>query len=279
LKLTKTSVSTLHNGVEIPRIGLGTWQITGKYAYKAVKWALEAGYRHIDTALFYKNEAEVGRAIRESEIDREDIFVTSKLWNADQGYESALQAIDKTLDNLGFDYVDLYLIHWPVPDKRVESWKALEHIYEEQEKVRAIGVSNFMILHLEELLPEAAIVPMVNQVEFTPFLYLEELKQLCEDYDIQVEAYSPLTHGKKLDNPTLVELGKKYDKQPAQILIRWGLQQDVVEIPKSSTKAHIQANIDVFDFELSSDDMKQLNSLHANYRAGGWDPTSSRRWH
>ncbi|MGC9357760.1 MAG: aldo/keto reductase [Anaerolineae bacterium] len=287
-KLTIESTVTLNNGVEIPRFGLGTWQIRdGRPVRRAIEWALEAGYRLIDTAAMYGNERGVGQAVKQSGIPREEIFVTTKLWNNDHGYEPALRAFDESMRKLGLDYVDLYLIHWPVSGLRAETWRALEEIYEEG-RARAIGVSNYTIRHLEDLLGGAGTapaanhpsssgrsptVPAVNQVEFHPWLYQKDLLDYCVEHDILLEAYSPLTKGRRLDNPALRELAEAYGKSPAQILIRWALQHDIVVIPKSDDKEHIQENTDVFDFEISERDMCRLDDLDENYHCT-WDPTS-----
>ncbi|MGB9770816.1 MAG: aldo/keto reductase [Candidatus Kapaibacteriota bacterium] len=262
---------TLNNGVKIPLLGLGTYLMKpGNETYNACLWALEVGYRHIDTAAFYKNESDVGKAIRDSGINRQDVFITTKIWNDDQGYENTLKAVDRSLHLLGFDYVDLILIHWPVPKLRKETWKALERVYDEG-LCSAIGVSNYTISHLQELFNYANVIPVVNQVEFSPFLYQKELLEFCENNNIKIEAYSPLARGRKFDHPLLVELSKKYDKTPAQIMIRWALQIGTIVIPKSSKKERIIENASVFDFEISSEDMKRLNSLHEGYRVA-WNP-------
>ena len=273
MTLTIESTTTLNNGVEMPMLGLGTWQIRdGQPVRRAIEWALEAGYRHIDTAAMYGNERGVGQAVRESGIPREEIFVTTKLWNDDHGYDQALRAFDESLRNLDLDYVDLYLIHWPVPGTRKETWRALEKIHKEG-RAKAIGVSNYTIRHIEDLLGSAEVAPTVNQVEFHPWLYQQDLLEYCREHEIQLEAYSPLTKGNRLDNPRVGEIAEKYGKSPAQILIRWALEHDVVVIPKSSDKQHIQDNADVFDFEISEEDMCRLDDLDEDYRCT-WDPTS-----
>jgi diketogulonate reductase-like aldo/keto reductase len=272
MTLTIESTLTLNNDVEMPRLGIGTWQIRdGRPVRRALKWAFEAGYRHIDTAAMYGNERGVGQAIRESAIPREDIFVTTKLWNTDHGYDNALRAFDKSLQRLGFDYVDLYLIHWP-SGQRAETWRALERIYEEG-RARAIGVSNYTIRHLEDLFTTANVAPAVNQVEFHPWLYQKDLLDYCNEHGIVLEAYSPLTKGERLGDPALQKFAEKYDKSPAQILIRWVLQHDMVVIPKSSNPDHIRANADVFDFKISEEDMCHIDAFDENYHCT-WDPTS-----
>ncbi len=264
----------LNNGVEMPIFGLGTFQSrSGKETQKAVLCALEAGYRLIDTAAMYGNEEDVGEALRKSGIPREEIFITTKLWNTDHGYDKALAAFETSRKKLGLSYVDLYLIHWPVEGLRTESWRALETLLEEG-KCWAIGVSNYMTHHLEELLNNSSTVPAVNQVEFSPYLYQEDLLEFCRAHDIQLEAYSPLTKGHKLKDQKLVAIASKYSKSPAQILIRWALQKEVVVIPKSSRKDRILENADVFDFTISPEDMKVLDSFNEDLRTS-WDPSTA----
>lgn len=262
---------TLNNGVKIPILGLGTYLMKpGEETYQACLWAFEVGYRHIDTAAFYKNEADVGRAVRDSGLNRKDVFVTTKIWNDDQGYDKTLKAVERSLNLLGFDYIDLVLIHWPMPKLRKDTWKALEKCYDEG-VCASIGVSNYTINHLQELFNYANVIPVVNQVEFSPFLYQRELQEFCEENQIKIEAYSPLARGRKFDHPTIVELSKKYNKTPAQIMIRWALQVGTIVIPKSSKKERIKENADVFDFTISSHDMEKLNSLNEGYRVA-WNP-------
>jgi len=263
----------LSNGVEMPIFGLGTFQMrSGKETQQAVLAALEAGYRLIDTAQMYGNEEDVGIALKESGIPREEVFITTKLWNSEHGYQKALNACEESLEKLGLPYVDLYLIHWPVQGLRNETWKAMETLLEKG-KCRAIGVSNYMIRHLEELLAISDTVPAVNQVEFSPYLYLKDLLEFCRSHKIQLEAYSPLTKGHKLSDPKLEAIAKGYSKTPAQILIRWVLQKEVVVIPKSSHRERILENAEVFDFEISPEDMKLLDSFNQNMRTS-WDPTT-----
>ena len=272
MTLTIESTLTLNNDVEMPRLGIGTWQIRdGRPVRRTLEWAFEAGYRHVDTAAMYGNERGVGRAIRESEIPREEMFVTTKLWNSDHGYDNALRAFDESMQRLSLETVDLYLIHWPVSGQRAETWRALERIYEEG-RARAIGVSNYTIRHLEDLFTTANVAPAVNQVEFHPWLYQKDLLDYCNEHDIVLEAYSPLTKGERLDDPELQKFAEKYDKSPAQILIRWVLQHDMVVIPKSSNPDHIRANADVFDFEISEQDMCRIDAFDENYHCT-WDPT------
>ncbi|MEO1656025.1 MAG: aldo/keto reductase, partial [Bacteroidota bacterium] len=249
---------TLHNGVKMPYLGLGVWKSQdGQEVIQAIHWALEAGYRHIDTAKIYNNEEGVGQAVRESELPREDIFVTSKVWNSDQGYESTLWAFEASLKRLGLDYLDLYLIHWPVNGKYKDTWKALEKLYKE-ERIRAIGVSNFLQHHLEDLMRDSEIVPMVNQMEFHPRLLQAHLLKFCQDHQIIYEAWSPLMQGKIFDIEEMQGLAQKYDKSIAQIVLRWNLQKGVITIPKSVKKERIIANAQLFDFELSEEDMEAI---------------------
>lgn len=227
---------TLNNGISMPILGLGVWKTkSGKECKEAVLNALEAGYRHIDTARIYDNEKDVGQAIRESGIPRKEIFITTKLWNADQGPDKTRKALENSLDKLGIDFVDLYLIHFPVTSKRMDSWKELEKVYHDK-LCKAIGVSNYTITHLGELLKDSQITPAVNQVEFHPFLNQIHLLEYCKKHKIQLEAYSPLAHGQKIEDPTISKIAQKYDKTPAQILIRWAIEQKIVVIPKSTQK-------------------------------------------
>jgi len=262
----------LNNGVLIPRLGLGVYQSAqGKETESAVAYALEIGYRLIDTASAYGNEADVGRAVKFSGISRADLFITTKVWNSDQGYENTLNAFDDSLAKLDMDYVDLYLIHWPATATRLETWRALEQIYR-QGRCRAIGISNFLVEHIKELLSEYKVVPVVNQVEFSPFLYQKKLFDFCERKGIKLEAYSPLTQGKKLSNRTVVRIGKKYGKSPAQVLIRWAMQHGLIVIPKSVHRSRVKENFEVFDFEIAHEDMADLDKLDSGFRTC-WDPT------
>ncbi|EKN97063.1 MULTISPECIES: aldo/keto reductase [Leptospira] len=262
----------LNNGISMPILGLGVWKTkSGKECKEAVLNALEAGYRHIDTARIYDNEVDVGQAIRESGIPRKEIFITTKLWNADQGSDKTRKALENSLDRLGIDFVDLYLIHFPVTSKRMDSWKELEKLYHDK-LCKAIGVSNYTIIHLTELLKNSQITPAVNQVEFHPFLNQIHLLEYCKKHKIQLEAYSPLAHGQKIEDPTIAKIAQKYDKTPAQILIRWAIEQKIVVIPKSIKKERIIENSKVFDFAISEEDMKILNSLDEDFRTC-WDPS------
>ena len=261
----------LRNGVKMPYLGLGVFQTKeGREVVQAVGDALSVGYRHIDTAALYGNEKGVGEAIRGSGIPRKDIFVTSKVWNSDQGYDSTLRAFDKSLKLLGFDTLDLYLVHWPVKGKFIETWRALEKIYEAK-RVRAIGVSNFLQHHLEELLPHCRHVPMVNQMEFHPYLVQQDLIEYCQAKGIQYEAWSPLMQGRITKVRELLALAEKYKKDVAQIVLRWDLQKGVVTIPKSVHKERIIRNSRFFDFEISPADMKAIDSLDRHERVGA-DP-------
>jgi diketogulonate reductase-like aldo/keto reductase len=262
----------LSNEVQMPIFGLGTYQMqNGKETYQAVLYALQIGYRLIDTAKMYGNEKDVGEALRKSGIHRKEVFITTKLWNSDHGYQSTIDACNRSLKALGFSYLDLYLIHWPVGGLRNETWKAMEYLLKTK-KCRAIGVSNYMIWHLEELLENSSTTPAVNQVEFSPYLYQKDLLEFCRSHNIQLEAYSPLTKGHKLKDPKLMAIASKYSKTSAQILIRWALQHQVVVIPKSSRKERIRENSEVFDFSISTEDMKVLDSFNQGLRTS-WDPS------
>ncbi|MBK5427307.1 aldo/keto reductase [Bacillus mycoides] len=266
------SKTTLHNGVEMPWFGLGVFKVEdGPELVEAVKVAIKEGYRSIDTAAIYGNEKAVGEGIRagikEAGISREDLFITSKVWNADQGYETTLTAYEESLKKLELDYLDLYLVHWPVEGKYKDSWRALETLYKE-ERVRAIGVSNFQIHHLQNVMKDAEIKPMINQVEYHPRLTQKELQAFCKEQGIQMEAWSPLMQGQLLDNETLQEVADKYGKTTAQIILRWDLQNEVVTIPKSTKEQRIIANANIFDFELTKEDMEKIDALNQNHRVG-----------
>ena len=262
--LTLKSQARLNNEVEIPRLGLGVYQSPpGITTKRVVKYALNIGYRHIDTASLYGNEADVAMALRENGLGREEVFITTKVWNNDQGYDSTLRACDGSLRRLGLTYVDLYLIHWPVQGMSEDTWRAMVRLYQES-KARAIGVSNYEIRDLKELLENTDVTPAVNQVEFHPFLYQQDLLQFCEKNKIQLEAYSPLTRAQRLNHPNLLAVAKKYDKTSAQVLIRWSLQHGLVVIPKSIHEERIRQNSEIFDFQLKPEDMKLLDSLNEN---------------
>ncbi|MDN9010631.1 aldo/keto reductase [Brevibacillus laterosporus] len=259
--------ATLANGVIKPWLGLGVYKADdGAEVEQAIRLAFEAGYRSVDTAAIYENEAGVGKAIRDSKILREEIFVTTKVWNTEQGYESTLQAFDASLQKLGLDYIDLYLVHWPVPGKYKETWRALETLYKKG-LVRSIGVSNFHIHHLEDLLSVCEVKPMLNQIEMHPYLIQKELRQYCEQRGIYVEAWRPLMRG-NLEVPLLQEMAERYQKTPAQIVLRWDLQHNVLVIPKSVKKERIIENAGLFDFELTAADMALLDGLNRNQRFG-----------
>lgn len=259
---------TLNNGIEMPYLGLGVYlSEDGQEVVNMVKWALEAGYRHIDTASVYDNEAGVGQGVEESPVSREDIFMVSKVWNSEQGYDSTLKAFDDSLDRLKMDYLDLYLVHWPVAGKYKDTWKALERLYREK-RIRSIGVSNFMQHHLEELLKSAEIVPMVNQMEFHPFLVQQDLMDFCKTNHIQYEAWAPMMQGRIFGMDSFQELAAKYHKSIAQIVLRWDLQKGVITIPKSSKRERIVGNADIFDFELSEEDVAYLDRLDRGQRFG-----------
>ncbi|MCM3790013.1 aldo/keto reductase [Domibacillus indicus] len=264
---------TLHNGVKMPWMGLGVFKVTeGEEVVESVKAAIRNGYISIDTAAIYKNEEGVGQGIRESGVPREDLFVTSKVWNSDQGYETTLQAFETSLNKIGLDYLDLYLIHWPGVDKYKDTWKALEKLYKDG-RVRAIGVSNFQIHHLQELMSDCEIKPMVNQVEFHPHLTQKELLAFCKNEGIQMEAWSPLKQGQLLNELVLTDIAHKHNKSVAQVILRWDLQHEVVTIPKSIKEHRIIENADIFDFELTQEDMEKIDALNQDSRAGSHPDT------
>ncbi|HSO33030.1 MAG TPA: aldo/keto reductase [Labilithrix sp.] len=270
-----TAALPLRSGGAIPQVGLGVWQSArGDVTKNAVLAALRLGYRHVDTARIYGNEADVGAAVRESGIPRAQLFVTTKLWNDDQGYDAALAAFDRSLAKLGLDYVDLYLIHWPVAGKRKDSWRALEKLKADG-RARHIGVSNFLVPHLEELLGDAKELPAVNQIEVHPFLQHRETRAFCKKHEIVVEAYSPLTRGQKLDDPAISAVGKRVGRSNAQVLLRWGVQHGLVVLPKSTHEKRIAENADLFDFTLDGEAMAALDALDAG-EATGWDPRTQR---
>ncbi len=259
---------TLRNNVAMPYFGLGVYlSEDGQEVINAIHYALDAGYRHIDTASFYNNEVGVGQAIAESKVPRSEIFTVSKVWNADQGYEQTLKAFDESLLRLKLDYLDLYLVHWPVAGKYKDTWSALERLYREK-RVRAIGVSNFMQHQLEDLMESAEVVPMVNQMEFHPYLVQQNLIDFCAKHQIQYEAWSPMMQGRVFDIPEFQTLARTYDKTVAQIILRWNLQKGVITIPKSSKKERIIANANIFDFELSQETMSFLDELDKGQRFG-----------
>ncbi|MCH1624462.1 aldo/keto reductase [Fredinandcohnia quinoae] len=264
--------TTLHNGVNMPWLGLGVFKVEeGPELVNAVKTAITHGYRSVDTAAIYGNEEGVGKGIqeglKETGLSREELFVTSKVWNADLGYESTIAAYETSLKKLGLEYLDLYLIHWPVEGKYKEAWRALETLYKEG-RVKAIGVSNFQIHHLEDLMKDAEIKPMVNQVERHPRLTQKELQAFCQDNGIQLEAWSPLMQGQLLDNDVLQGIADKHSKSVAQIILRWDLQHGVVTIPKSTKEHRIVENANLFDFELTKEEMDIIDGLNQHLRVG-----------
>jgi diketogulonate reductase-like aldo/keto reductase len=271
---TVTTVTLpLTTGKAIPIVGLGVYQSTpGAPTRDAVRIALELGYRHVDTARIYGNEADVGAAVKASGVPRDQIFVTTKLWNDDHGYDTALRALDKSLQRLGLDHVDLYLIHWPVEGKRRDSWRALETAFEDG-RARAIGVSNYLVPHLDELLGSAKHKPHVNQIELSPFLQRRATVALCKQHGIVVEAYSPLTRGERLDHPVVRAVARTAGRTAAQVLLRWGVQHGFVVLPKSVRRERIAENAALFDFELDASLMRQLDALEEDLTTG-WDPAT-----
>lgn len=258
----------LNNNVKMPIFGLGVWQMNdGKEVENSVRYALEIGYRSIDTAALYGNEKGVGNAVISSGIKRDDIFITTKVWNSDQGFDKTLKAFSESMKKLQTDYVDLYLIHWPIAEKLQSTWKALEKLYDEK-LVKAIGVSNFAINHLKELFKVSNTIPTINQFEYHPYLTQPELVKFCNENKIVVEAWAPIMKGKVNDISEVKKLSEKYNKTPAQIVLRWNLQKGIVSIPKSSRKERIFENAQIFDFNLLPEDIKILDSLNKNYRLG-----------
>ena len=266
--MVSTSTVALNNGVQMPQIGFGVFQIPpGRKTCDSVRTALQLGYRAVDTATAYGNEESVGRAIKDSGIDPEEVFVTTKLWIPDHGYDNTLRAFEESRKKLGLDKLDLYLIHWPAKADFSDTWRALERLYKDG-RIRAIGVSNFLSHHLETLLETAEVTPAVNQIEFHPFNVQPELLEFCGSHKIQVEAWSPLVRGQFFDHPLIAEIAEQHGHSPAQILIRWDLQHEVVTIPRSTREAHIRENCEVFDFELSAEDMTRLDALDEGRRIG-----------
>lgn len=263
---------TLNNGVKMPWLGLGVFRVEDSpNLVDAVKAAIKNGYRSIDGAAIYDNEVSMGKGIAEgikaAGISREDLFITSKVWNADLGYESTIKAYETSLKKLGLDYLDLYLIHWPVEGKYKDAWRALEYLYK-QGRVKAIGVSNFQVHHLENLMKDAEIKPMINQIEFHPRLTQGKVRAFCKENDIQVEAWSPLMVGKLLDNEILKEIAHNHNKSIAQIILRWDIQNGVITIPKSTNEGRIIENSQIFDFELTNEETEKINSLNQDLRVG-----------
>ncbi|MDW0111072.1 aldo/keto reductase [Sporosarcina aquimarina] len=265
---TYSETKTLANGVQMPRFGLGVYKMTdSKKTIEAIQYALQNGYRAVDTAAIYENESETGEAIRASGIPREELFITSKVWNTDQGYDQTLRAFETSLKKLELDYLDLYLTHWPVSETFVETYRAIERLYEEK-LIRVPGVSNHHIHHLEKLSVTANIAPMVNQVELHPLLTQVPLRDYCEEQNMAITSWSPLARGKLLDNPVLTEIGKAHQKTAAQVIIRWHLQSDLIVIPKSITPERILENSQIGDFVLSDEEMKMIDALNRNERTG-----------
>ncbi|HET8708682.1 MAG TPA: aldo/keto reductase [Candidatus Saccharimonadales bacterium] len=262
----------LANGQKIPAIGFGTWEVKPSDTVDAVRAAIADGYRLIDTAKIYGNEREVGEAVEFVDVPREELFITTKLWNEDQGYDSTRQAFETSMEKLGLDYLDLYLIHWPATARRSDSWRAMSELCDEG-LVKAIGVSNFTVRHLEELKSDSLPVPHVNQVEFHPFIYEQqkELLEYCKQHDILIEAYSPLSRAVKLDNEAINRIADRSGKSPSQVILRWCLQHGTVPLPRSTNPEHIKENIAVFDFELTDEDMSILDALSDGQRVT-WDP-------
>lgn len=262
---------TLNNGVEIPVLGLGTYRLgkSEQEVYNAIRSALDTGYRHIDTAAFYKNEVPIGKAIRESGVDRSEIFLTTKLWGTDVVNNNIQNAFETSLNNLGLDYVDLYLVHWPVKGKISSTWKEMEVIYASG-KAKAIGLSNHLVHHIEEVLSETSVVPAVNQIELHPYLTQQSVVDFCKQKGIQVQAWSPLGSNKMplLQDKLLDKIAEKHGKSPAQVVLRWNLQNGVVAIPKSSDSKRQKENIKVFDFTLSASEITLINALDKNHRTG-----------
>lgn len=262
---------TLNNGVEMPQIGFGTWKIEdGSEVEHAVAAALDAGYRSIDTAAIYGNESGVGNAIRQSGIPRDELFVTTKLWNKDQGYDTAIAAFEASLGKLGLDYVDMYLIHWPMPmeGRFKDSWRALEYLYQ-NERVRAIGVSNFETAHLDALIDAGNVIPAVNQVELHPMFPQFDMRRYANQRGIQIESWSPLMQGAELlQNPVVLEIAEAHEKTPGQVVLRWHIKSGLVTIPKSTNPERIVENISIFDFELTTEDLARIDGLGTDHRIG-----------
>ncbi len=259
---------TIRGNIKMPWMGFGTYKVKeGSEVENSVKWAIEAGYRSIDTAALYGNEKGVGKAIKESGVSRSDIFLTSKVWNSDQGYDQTIKAFNASLEKLGTDYLDLYLIHWPVVGKYKETWHAMENLHKEG-KIRAIGVSNFLVHHLQDLMSYASVVPAVDQVEFHPYLQQPDLQKFCQENEIRLEAWSPIMKGKVMDIKELIEIGKKYDKTPVQVTLRWEQQKGIVVIPKSVHKERIYENAQIFDFDLTDEEIEKIDALDKHDRLG-----------
>ena len=257
--------TTLRNGVQMPLLGLGVYDLYGKDAERAVSDALEIGYRLIDTASLYRNEKEVGRALQQSGLNRSEVFITTKVGNGDQGYQQTLKAFETSLKLLNVEYVDAYLVHWPIKSTRKETWKALEYLYTTQ-KVRVIGVANYLVPFLEELTTYSTSVPMLDQVEFSPYCFLSDLYDYCRARQIQLQSYTPLLRGVKFSDPRLLRIAEQYGKTPAQIILRWNLELGVSTIPKSGNRKRLEENFSIFDFSLSGEHVRELMQFHENFR-------------
>lgn len=267
------STKKLVNGVEMPRLGLGVYKMTNPdEAYSAMSHALEAGYIAIDTAALYDNEEQVGQAVRDPKKKREELFITSKVWNTDQGYDQTLRAFETSLKKLDMDYLDLYLTHWPVPELYVDTYRAIERLYDEK-LIRATGVSNHEPHHLEKLLATANVQPMVNQIELHPHLIQQKNRDFAKQHNIAITSWSPLGRGRVLEDEAIMKLGEKYGKSAAQVIIRWHLQHDLIVIPKSVKEVRIRQNADVFDFELTAEDMQAIDMLNRDERYGSHPDT------
>ncbi len=263
--MNKQQYTSLNNGNQMPLLGLGVYDMHAEEAVQAVRFALQTGYRLIDTAAMYENEKQIGEGIRTSGISRDEIFLTTKVNNPDQGYDQTFKAFDESLKKLNTEYIDLYLIHWPIKGKRKETWKAIENLYLNK-RVKNIGVANYLLPFLKELEEYSNIVPAVNQMEFSPYLFLENEWQYCKQHQIVLQAYTPLVRGQKFNDPRLQALALKYKKTPAQIILRWSIQQGISSIPKSANPLRIKENFEVFDFVIEQTDIQQMNSWNENFR-------------
>ena len=261
----KQIYTELNNGIQMPLLGLGVYDMYNQEAIKTLSTALKIGYRLIDTAVMYENEVEIGKGIRQSGVDRKEIFLTTKVDNASQGYGKTLKAFEQSMKRLDCEYIDLYLIHWPIKATRKDTWKALEHLYNTKQ-VRAIGVANYLLPFLDELDTYKTIVPSVNQIEFSPYLFQKSLWERCKKEGIQLQAYTPLVRGQRFNDERLIALSEKYYKTPAQIILRWAIQHNISTIPKSSSPIRLQENFQIFDFEISEEDMKKIDGFNENLR-------------